>query len=56
MIAKRPDIWAKLQEEVEETLHGELPTYEQLKSMKYVKYCLKECKSLTLTSLIWFRS
>lgn len=42
VIAKRPDIFAKLRREVEETLHGDLPTYEQLRNMKYLKYCLNE--------------
>jgi cytochrome P450 len=46
VIAQRPDIFAKLRREVEETLNGEVPTYEQLKSMKYLKYCLNECKHL----------
>lgn len=44
VIAKRPDIWAKMQQEVEEVLHGELPTYEQLRNLKYVKWCLNECE------------
>lgn len=44
VLAKKPDVFAKLRSEVQETLHGELPTYEQLKNMKYLKYCLNECK------------
>jgi cytochrome P450 len=44
IIAQRPDIFAKLRREVEETLNGELPTYEQLRNMKYLKYCLNECE------------
>lgn len=40
-LAKRPDIWAKLQEEVD-SLEGELPTYEQLKNMKYLRALLNE--------------
>jgi cytochrome P450 len=47
VLAKRPEIFEKLRKEVEETLNGELPTYEQIKSMKYLKYCLNECKSKT---------
>jgi cytochrome P450 len=43
MLAKRPDIYAKLRKEVEETLNGETPTYEQLRNMKYLKYCMNEC-------------
>ena len=42
VIAKRPDIWAKLRAEVEQ-LGGENPTYEQLKGMKYLKAVLNEC-------------
>ncbi|KAF2097120.1 cytochrome P450 52A12 [Rhizodiscina lignyota] len=42
MIAKNPQIWERLQREVQDTLHGELPTYEQLRNMKYLKYCLNE--------------
>jgi len=42
MLAKNPEIFAKLRREVEETLHGELPTYEQLRNMKYLKYCMNE--------------
>lgn len=45
-IAKRPEIWQKLQEEVA-TLEGRMPTYEQLRGLKYVKWCLNECKSHT---------
>lgn len=43
MIAKDPRIWAKLREEVA-TLEGRTPTYEQLRNMKYLKYCMNECK------------
>ena len=42
-IAKRPNIWAKLRAEVAE-LDGELPTYDQLRNLKYLKYCLNECE------------
>jgi cytochrome P450 len=45
-IAKRPEIFAKLRSEVEEQLGGELPTYEQLKDLKYLRWCMNECKSL----------
>lgn len=42
VVAKRPDVFDKLRREVEDTLHGDLPTYEQLRNMKYLKYCLNE--------------
>lgn len=40
-IAKRPDIWQKLRDEVG-GLNGQLPSYEELKNMKYLKWCLNE--------------
>jgi cytochrome P450 len=44
MLAKKPEIFEKLRLEIEEALHGELPTYEQLRNLKYLKYCMNECK------------
>ncbi|EMD00887.1 hypothetical protein BAUCODRAFT_187941 [Baudoinia panamericana UAMH 10762] len=41
VIARRPDIWAKLQAEVD-TLNGVQPTYEQVKDMKYLRAVLNE--------------
>jgi cytochrome P450 len=41
-IAKRPDIYAKLRDEVA-ALGGRTPTYEELRNLKYVKWCLNEC-------------
>ncbi|KAF1842622.1 cytochrome P450 52A12 [Cucurbitaria berberidis CBS 394.84] len=40
-IARRPDIYAKLRDEVA-TLGGRTPTYEELRSLKYLKHCLNE--------------
>ncbi|KAH9865915.1 hypothetical protein IAQ61_008651 [Plenodomus lingam] len=45
-LARRPEIWAKLREEVE-SLGGERPSYEQLRGLKYLKWCLNECKCLS---------
>ncbi len=42
-LARRPDIWAKLQKEIDQTLHGQRPTFEQLKEMKYLKAVMNEC-------------
>lgn len=44
MLAKHPEVFAKLKKEVDETLDGDLPTYEILRNMKYLKYCMNECK------------
>ena len=44
-LAKRPEIWAKVKEEVASELpNGQLPTYDQLKSIKYARYCINESK------------
>jgi len=40
-VAKRPDIYAKLREEVA-SLEGRTPTYEELRNLKYLKWCLNE--------------
>ena len=42
ILAKRPDVWAKLRVEID-TLHGERPTIQQLKDMKYLRAVLNEC-------------
>jgi cytochrome P450 len=44
MLAKHPAMWDKLRNEVA-TLEGRLPTYEQLRNLKYLKCCMNECKS-----------
>lgn len=41
-LARRPEIYAKLREEVE-SLHGNTPSYEELRNLKYLKWCLNEC-------------
>ena len=42
ILARRPDIWAKLRNEVD-ALGGEKPTFQQIKDMKYLKWVLNEC-------------
>jgi cytochrome P450 len=49
MLAKNPAIWGKLRREVA-YLQGRPPTYEELSSLKYVGYCIKECKFNYLSS------
>lgn len=44
-LSKRPDIWARLSEEID-ALKGEKPSYEQLKSMKYLRAVLNESQRL----------
>lgn len=43
-LALQPNIWAKLRAEVA-SLDGRLPKYEELRNMKYLKWCLNECES-----------
>ena len=43
IIARRPDIWAKLREEVD-ALGGKKPTFDQIKDMKYLRWVFNECK------------
>ena len=45
VLARQPEVWQKLREEVVTTLQGRRPTYEELRNMKYLKWCLNECKS-----------
>ncbi|KAF2812906.1 cytochrome P450 [Mytilinidion resinicola] len=40
-LARRPDVWAKLREKVK-ALEGRLPTYTDLRNMKYLKWCIDE--------------
>ena len=48
ILARRPDVWAKLRKEVDETLHGKRPTFEQLKEMRYLKAVMNECMQAPL--------
>ncbi|KAL8677969.1 MAG: hypothetical protein Q9186_005635 [Xanthomendoza sp. 1 TL-2023] len=41
VLAKRPDIWKKLQGEIG-FLEGQAPTLDQLKALTYLRYCLNE--------------
>jgi cytochrome P450 len=43
-LARNPSVWKKLREEVSE-LARKKPTYEELKSMKYLRNVIQECKS-----------
>ncbi|KAK0250387.1 hypothetical protein LTS09_014539 [Friedmanniomyces endolithicus] len=45
MLSKRDDVWNRLQAEVS-TLHGEQPSFDQLKDMKYLKAFLNETQRL----------
>ncbi|KAF2115912.1 cytochrome P450 [Lophiotrema nucula] len=40
-ISKRPEIYAKLREEIAQ-FQGRAPNYEELRNLKYLKYCINE--------------
>ncbi|KAL9122379.1 MAG: hypothetical protein Q9187_001063 [Circinaria calcarea] len=44
-LARRPDVWQQLRQEVMEKLQGATPSFSQLREMKYLRYCLNESKS-----------
>ena len=41
-LAKRPDLWARLRQEIA-PLAGARPSFEQLKNMRLLQWCMKEC-------------
>jgi cytochrome P450 len=43
MLAKHPAVWTKLRREVA-SLEGRLPTYEELRNLKYLRCCMNECE------------
>lgn len=49
MLAKNPAIWAKLRAEVA-NLNNQLPTYEALRKLRYLRCCINECKLKSTTS------
>ncbi|PWY71025.1 cytochrome P450 52A13 [Aspergillus heteromorphus CBS 117.55] len=44
-LARRPEIWNKIRAEVAE-LEGKKPSYEELRNLKYTKYCINEALRL----------
>ena len=50
-LAREPEVYRKLQAEVDE-LKGEQPSYESLRNMKYIKYCVQESKSSTVPQML----
>lgn len=44
MLARRKDVWAKLEAEIRQ-LNGKAPSYEQLRSMVYLRCILNESES-----------
>lgn len=46
-LAQKPHMYAKLRAEVSQ-LKGAKPSYETLKNMKYLKYCMNECEAPTI--------
>ncbi|KAL2845532.1 cytochrome P450 [Aspergillus pseudodeflectus] len=42
VLARHPRIWAKLRQEIMAAVGTRAPTYEELRDLKYLKYCLNE--------------
>lgn len=51
MLARYPDVWRKLRAEVMD-LNGQLPTYTDLRNMKYLRQCINECMSTNSSLLL----
>lgn len=43
ILARRPDVTTKLRDEIKK-LNNKRPSFEEIKSMKYLQYCLNESK------------
>jgi cytochrome P450 len=43
MLAKHPEVWRKLRQEVD-GLEGKPPSFQDLNDLKYVRWCMNECK------------
>ncbi|KAH9906639.1 cytochrome P450 alkane hydroxylase-like protein [Xylariomycetidae sp. FL2044] len=41
VLARRPDLWKRVKDEVAQLGDG-LPTYQQLRDMKFIRYCINE--------------
>jgi cytochrome P450 len=44
MLARCPDAWKRLREEVA-FLNGRVPSYQELRQLRFVRCCINECKS-----------
>ncbi|MCJ1335542.1 hypothetical protein MMC09_000814 [Bachmanniomyces sp. S44760] len=50
VLARRQDIWAKLRAEID-TLDGRKPDFAELKTLKYLQWCINECTSISSPSI-----
>lgn len=44
-LAKEPEIYSKLREEIMATIGQGIPTFDELKDMRFLKWCVNECMS-----------
>ncbi|CAJ2513377.1 Uu.00g014960.m01.CDS01 [Anthostomella pinea] len=42
VLARRPDIWARLRSEIDQTFEGSIPDYDGLRTVKYIRNLLNE--------------
>lgn len=45
-LARNPDVWQRLREEIGSLLQGREPSLDELKKMKYLSFCLNESQTL----------
>ena len=48
VLAQKPDIYTRLREEVSKNIGDNIPTFQQLREMQYLKWCVNECKSASI--------
>ena len=46
VLAKKPLVYSKLREEILHAVGEETPAFDRLKDIKYLKWCVNECKSM----------
>jgi hypothetical protein len=46
LLSRHPDVYSELRSEVSKTLNGRCPTYSDTQSMKYLSWCINECKKI----------
>lgn len=53
VFSKRPDVWDRVRSEVQ-SLGGKAPDLQQLKGLRYVQDCIRECKTTIFSLLRWY--
>lgn len=54
-LARNPDVWQRLREEITSLLHGREPTVDELKKLKYLHFCMIESQISHISILTYPR-